>query len=117
MPFKNVAELVETELGAPTTHEINAEVAAVGVTATRFLRQRPHRAAWLIVNLSTANIYIGLTPDVSSTKGILVGPSGGNVILRWKDDYSLTAMEWYAIADAAASTVLIVETLLLASSA
>lgn len=102
-------ELVQERFHAPVSPVVNRTVTTVGITAARLLINDPDRLGFLVVNLSANDIYVGPFPDVSSTKGIRLGPSGGNVVAMWEEDFEMVAWEWFAIATVGASNVLTLE--------
>lgn len=108
----SAADLIRQRLGAPTYPEDNRVVSSVGTTVATILRQSPARVWFLIVNLSPSDIYVAPFPGVSNTKGILLSPAGGSLSLNFLDDMDLVSIEWYAIANSAASNILVEELLL-----
>ena len=109
MGSKTLADLVEAELGVSTFTRDNPVTATVGIVAETVARLNPNRVALLIVNLSVNNIHVGHFRDVAATKGIFLSPSGGNMVLHYFEDFNLVGLEWYGIASAAASQVLVTE--------
>lgn len=109
---ESVAELLKERLGVSTTELYNRELSTVGTSVVRILRQTPHRVAFTIINLSVNLLYVGPFGDVSATKGIQIGPSGGNLALDIIEDFTLPAQEWFAVATGASSAVTILELLL-----
>jgi hypothetical protein len=63
----------------------------------------------MVMNLSLNEVYIGPFGDVSATRGVRLGPSGGFMRLTHREDFSLVGYEWYAVATGAASDVLVLE--------
>ena len=108
----SLAALLRERLGAETFVRTNALLSQVGTTAARMLAQDPQRVGFIVVNLSANLVYVGPFGNPSATRGILVGPNGGNVIARWQEDLSVVGYEWWAVADAAASDVLVMEYIL-----
>lgn len=102
-------DLVQERFGAPVNPVVNRSGSSVDATAARIFVNDPDRLGFLVVNLSVNDLYIGPFPDVSSTKGIRLGPNGGNVSLVWFEDFEITAWEWFAIGSAAATTYLAIE--------
>lgn len=102
-------ELVRERFRAPVSPITNRDLAQAGVAVARLFRQDPDRLGFLVVNLSTADLFIGPFQDVSTTKGIRLGPSGGNISLLWEEDFETVAWEWFAVASAAASDLLAIE--------
>ena len=81
------------------------ETSSVGATAGEILSNDPERTFVLLINLSANDMYVGLTPAVSSTNGIKLTANGGTLILNAKEEYTLTTRSFNAIADVAASTL------------
>jgi hypothetical protein len=102
-------ELVAARFGAPVNPVVNRAASSVGATAARLFINDPDRLGFLVVNLSANDLYIGPFPDVSATKGIKAGPSGGSISLVWFEDFEITAWEWFAIGSAAATNYLAIE--------
>lgn len=107
----NLADLIAARFGVRTEAALNRSGATVGVVAASILRNDPRRLGALIVNLSTAAVYVSPSRGVSATAGVRLAPSGGTFGLDWEDDFDLTGYEWHAVADAAASAVLVIEVL------
>ena len=109
--YKSLADLVREELGVPTFLQTNRVTATVGVAAVQVLRQNPNRVWLAIVNLSANDLHVGPFANVSSTRGFRLTPSGGNILLDYREDMDLCGFEWFGIATAAASAVLVMELL------
>lgn len=112
MAVRNLADLVRDRIGADAYLDDSRGPATLGTTVAQVLRQSPYRAWAFIVNLSANNVFVGPFVDVSSTKGILLGPGGGNVILDYREDMNLVGYEWNGVAAVAASAILVLELLL-----
>jgi len=84
-------------------------VTSLGATAQMILANNPNRLGAVIVNLSANIIYLSLENDVSSTKGVLLGATGGKASLVWDEDFDMTAWAWWAIASGAASALYVLE--------
>jgi len=110
-----VDDLLVLRFGANTTPRINDQRTTIGTTAGTLVRQTPYRPSFFVVNLSVNQIWIGPFADVSSAKGVRLGPQGGFVRVLYEEDFSLVADEWFCIADVAASAILIVEQLIVAA--
>lgn len=112
---KTLKELLEAKLGARTYIRINRDTATVGTAVQRVLRNSPNRVSAVLVNLSANTIYVSPDNVPSATHGIRLGPSGGSLVLKWDEDFSMCGYEWNALATAAASDIFIIETMLLSS--
>ena len=104
-----LSRLVRERFGANVAPEVNRALSTIGITAGRLWPQDPERLAALVVNLSVNTIFVGPFNTVSTTRGIRINPSGGQMMLLWDEDFDLTGYEWFAVADAAASALLTVE--------
>lgn len=107
-----LSSLIEREFGIKTGSRENPLVNEVGITAIRVLPNNPNRLAWIFINLSANLIYLGFSPDTSTSKGILIGANGGTASMFYKEDFELVAQEVYAIAAGAASDIYVVETVI-----
>jgi hypothetical protein len=109
----NLADLLRARFGTETSPFYNRVAATVGVAAAQLARQTPNRVALGFINLhATQVIYIGPFANVSTTRAVArLGSQGGNAWLLWDEDFSLVGEEWFAIADGAATDVLVVELL------
>ena len=111
-------DLIRGRLGCETTPEYNRDVATVGVAVVRVARQSPNRVLLRITNChATQLIYTGPFPDVSATKHLArLAPAGGGLTLVWDEDFDLCGREWYAVADGAATDILVSELLTVAGA-
>jgi hypothetical protein len=107
-----VQSLLNNLYGYKTRSVINRETAAIGVAAVRILKTDNTRASVLIVNNSANTIYVLNSPNVSSSRGIVIPPSG-SLLLQWFEDGMLGVDEWYGISSGAASSVTILENLMI----
>jgi len=99
----------EKKLGFPTRPIINPVTATVDTKATKVLNNNPDRIFWLVINLSLNKGYVGWDSEVSSTKGIPIGASGGYVSCNVEEDGELVIYEVYAINENAQGTYYVVE--------
>lgn len=109
MTASNLEALIERELGTKVTHRDNPLISSVGTTATRLLRLNAARVAFLLVNLSTVNLYVGWFPNVATSRAIILGAGGGSLRVWYKEDYHLPGLEWFVLADAANSNLFVTE--------
>lgn len=100
-----LAQLVDDRFKGPVVPFENRLITSVGTTATRFLRVDGDRLGFVFVNLSVNDMFIGWFPDVSSSKGARVGPSGGSAVAIWEEDFLVLGAEWFVVATAAASAL------------
>lgn len=100
------AELLARQFGG-TFRDAPRETISVGTTAVQLVGIDPERVHLSIVNLSGASVYVGPFADVSSSKGIRLNSNGGLVGMNVYQDAILPILDWWAVADAAASNVFI----------
>lgn len=108
---RNLSDLIADRFGVRTEAAIGRTATTVGTTAVDILRNDPRRVAATIINLGAVAIYV--TPDgaPSATRGIRLGANGGSMTIEWEHDFDLVGWAWSAIADAAATPLLIIEVL------
>lgn len=104
----SVVSFVEGEFGGPT--EDVDEVVTVTSTASRLVKNDPERLELMIFNQSPTDIYIGLTPEVTSINGILIKGNGGGVIMNIREDMTLQSRAWFAVTVSGTADVYIVTT-------
>lgn len=109
MPAMTAATLIENLYGIHTTETENPVTNSVGVAAVKIARNNPNRVVFTIFNLSANNIFIGLTPSVSSTNGMFVAPNGGSIVLQYDKDFMMVTRDIYAISAGAASSIYVLE--------
>lgn len=114
--INSLAALLEASYGVRTDSRANPLVTQVGASATKILAYNPRRVGLIVVNNhGSQSIRVAPSKDVSATKGIVLGPSGGAISLTWDRDFELVAQEFYAIASGAATDIYILETMILAN--
>jgi hypothetical protein len=104
-----LSDLLQNLYGVKSFSQINKATSLVQDTVTSIMSANPNRLSFLVVNTSTANIYLSSQNDVSSTKGIYLAPLGGSIIIQWDRDFELVASQWFAIASNADSEIYILE--------
>lgn len=97
---------------AGITTESDLDSVVVGTGASQVALNNPNRVSLLFINISADIIFIGFSPDPSSTNGILLVPNGGSFGLDITTDFQLTGYAVYAISTGAASNLLVLETAL-----
>jgi hypothetical protein len=97
------------EYGFVTRAVVNPLVSSAGTTTVRVLNDNPDRIAWFIINLSANIVYISYSPDVSSTKGIILAANGGTANSTVRDDGDAVTYEIWAKAAADNSTIYVIE--------
>lgn len=75
----------------------------IGVVVEELLGGDPERVLIFILNLSANSVYVGLRETVSSTQGILLASSGGNVSFNAVEDGTLPTRQFFAVAAGAGS--------------
>ena len=93
----NLPTLLEREFGATIRTVTDPVVSSVGTTTVEFLRQDPNRVAFLVINMGDSDLYLGLGPDVSADKGIVLGSSGGSMSVHYKEDGDLPGRSWWIL--------------------
>jgi len=107
--IRTLQELLTKQLGVAVSPVVNPLVSQVGLAVTRVLGNNPNRVAAVVTNLSLNRIYISPDRSPSSSHGIRLDPNGGSIVLLWNEDFSLVGWEWNAIADAAGSSIFVLE--------
>lgn len=67
------------------------------------------RVGLVFVNLGANPVYISLNSGVTSSNGILLGQSGGNISMTVRDDFTLPSRRWYAVSTGGNSAVYVLE--------
>ncbi len=75
----------------------------VGVVVEELLGGDPERVLIFILNLSANSVYVGLRQTVSSTNGIILAASGGNVSFNAVEDGTLPTRQFFVVAAGAGS--------------
>lgn len=83
----------------------NPVITSVGTTPTLVLTNNPNRLAFLVINLSSNLMHIGLTHEVSSSNGIILDANGGYWSGIWDELFDPVAWGWWLVAAAASSAV------------
>jgi hypothetical protein len=104
-----LAVAIAKEIGIPTEPRVNPDTGSVGVAVVRVLPNNPNRFGFIIINLGLSAVYVAPDRAVSATRGIRLAPSGGSFSANWREDFQLVGWDWYAIADAAAQDVFVME--------
>lgn len=104
-----LSELLQDLYGVKSVHKINSVTDNVDTTLTKILNANPNRLSFLVLNLSGNSVYIAPDSLVSTTRGIYLASNGGSFIAMWDRDFELVSQEWYAVATANNSAILILE--------
>ena len=94
-------------LGGPTTDQDSTFTVqtAVGI----MLQANPDRVGVLFINNGANDVYIGLTSATAVNSGMKLPAAGGNFIANVRDDFTLPARTFYAIANGGTASVYILE--------
>jgi len=91
-------DYIEREFGRSVSSK-DYEV-SVKTTPTKIVNNNPDRLELIISNPSSNLVYIGLTSEVSLTRGIFIPTDGGSQTFLAHEDGDLVGREWWAIASA-----------------
>lgn len=108
----DVQAIIEREIGSGVTVRETAVGVTVSQTPAQILPPDPTRLAFTFINLSVNAIHVGMREQVAATQGIFVQPSGGSLVMNWRDDLILPTREYFAIASGADSAIYLIEVLL-----
>jgi len=82
-----------------------------GVAAVLILQNNPDRLAWTLINLGANPLYVGLTNLVSAVNGIFLAANGGQVTMKYDEDFQMVGWAWWAISPAGADAIYTLEVL------
>lgn len=102
-------DLLRDQLGLNVHPKATVTTLIGGAACVQVLKNNPNRVGLTFINLGANDVYIWLDNTVSSSKGILMVLSGGNVSFNWRDDMTLNSNEWWAIAPAGNTNLSILE--------
>jgi hypothetical protein len=108
----SIRDLLDKKFGLQVITRENRLVSQVDTTVVQIARADPTRIGLYIVNLDSVNLYAGWFENVSTTRGVVIGPGGGNLYVFYDEDGDLPARAWFALADAAATDLLVTEYLI-----
>lgn len=107
-----LGELLDKQFGVKTRTVMDSlGVVNIGTSVKKILDNNPNRLAWIICNLSSNTLYIALTNDPSSSKGILVGANGGIVSMLWNEDFESTGWEIFGLGSSTNTYIYSIEVL------
>lgn len=109
---QTVVDLIEQEFGFPVETRENPVLSTIGLTNDIFLRHDPRRVAFVIVNLSSNDLFIRPNGPATSALGIQVVSNGGSAIFNWKEDFTVPSLEWNCIGSAVGTTFYVLEVLI-----
>ena len=110
--INSIHDLIKDRLKVNVTFRVNPIVSVIGTTSTMIARRDVKRLAIVITNLSSNDMYIMPDAAASPSSGIYLAPSGGSVTFYYNEDFILPACEWYAVASAVSSNIMVIETCL-----
>ena len=95
----SLADLLMERFKVKTRAVENPEaITSASTTAQKILSNNPNRLAFIIMNLGSTACFVGLTRDVSTTKGIRLDATGGHSSCVWDEDFQMTGWAWWIIA-------------------
>lgn len=80
------------------------------VTSSLAIVARPDRVALVLINFGLNIVYVTFTFPTISNEGIILNPNGGSLTMTVRDDFTLTAREFYLTANGGVTPVYVVET-------
>ena len=86
----------------PQTAEQEVSVSTSG-SAVRVIDNAPDAMSLLLVNSGANDVYVGLTPQVTSGSGMLIPKGSPPVAFNFRDNQNLPGREWWALSPAGAS--------------
>lgn len=104
-----LSDIIEKELGVRCRSRIDPLLTEVGVNAVRVVPNNPDRLGLIIINLSANVIYMGFDNRVATTRGIYLAPSGGQMVMNYKEDFELVGQEMWGLATGANSGIHVIE--------
>jgi len=110
-PAYSAYEIVFNLFGANTYTQSDPVITSVGTSVVKVLDGNPNRLAYTIVNMSDNTLYVAFDEQVSATRGIVLGASGGNLAVSVKDDFTLVTRPVYALASGGSSAIFSYQTL------
>lgn len=111
-PLASVYELVAREFGVEVDVVDSRDATSVGTTDVIVARNDPRRVGLIVVNLSANVVYLRPLQPASTTTGIRLTSNGGTVLMNWRADMVMPALEWHGIADGAGSAIFVLEVLI-----
>ena len=109
---ENIIELIEERFSFPVEVRENAEISSIGTTDEIFLKRDGRRIAFVLINLGSNAVYIRPEKAASSTLGIRLAPTGGNISEVWEEDFILPSLQWHIISDGANNAIYSLEILI-----
>lgn len=107
--MKTAHDIIQERFGVKTSYQEQPQVTQIETTVTKFLSYNPNRLGIVFVNTGANNVYLAPSNDSAVGRGILLTANGGSMSMNIFEDFELVNMEWFAIADGAASECYVVE--------
>jgi hypothetical protein len=85
------------------------EARTIGTTPERIIENDPSRFQFVVINLSSNDVFVGFDNKVSSFNGIRLAPNGGTLRFIWMQDLQIVTWEFFAMASGANSNILIIK--------
>ena len=103
----SLAEILMKRWGVRT--QAAQKTVSLGVAAAEIVPNNPDRLGLTIINLSTNSVYLALDNSVSSSKGMLLVPTGGSATFSLEDDFQMVGWAIWGVASGAASPLYVIE--------
>lgn len=84
-------------------------VRSITTAASVVMRNNPTRLGFGLYNLFTSTMFVNLDSTVSSSNGISIAASPGNLTMVYHDDFHLVGQEWWAISPSGIGNLMVVE--------
>lgn len=109
MPSKvqTAQELIEAQFGVKV--DVSLVSVTVGTSQVAIVGNNPNRVGLVIMNLSGNDVYVSPFSGVSTTNGLKLATSGGNITLNWQFDLTLCTYGFNAIANTGSNAVMVME--------
>lgn len=105
-----LSRFVEDKFGMKTRSVTNPVTPTVATSKTLILKNNPDRLAYTVINLTGFALHVAFDREVSSTRGILIPPSGGSLTLTAEEDGELVGYELFGISTSSSSTIFTIVT-------
>lgn len=109
--MRSVYDLLASRLGVGDIDVgINRDASDIDIADKIIARNDPARVALVIINLGTVSVFVTPQIPATTTRGIVLGASGGSVSMNWQDDLVLPALEWHGASNGTDNqSILVVE--------
>jgi len=96
-------DYTEKQLDGQTAEE--EDVTTVTTAVTLICNNDPDRVGLVIINTGTVDAVVLWNAGVTTTRGILLSASGGNVSMDIVHDFTLPSRSWFAVVAAGSTTI------------